>query len=80
MKATVVEIQSRKYYTTGKPNPWRMIALQFNLPLVEGGAVILRLPEHSLGIVGLMLDDEIEVTFNVDRIEPFGIEDKAGDR
>jgi hypothetical protein len=80
MKATVVEIQSRKYYTSGKPHPYRVVALQFDLPLVEGGPILLRLPEFNLGIAGLCLDDEVEVTFNVDRVEPFDIEEHAGDR
>lgn len=65
MKATVVEIQSKMYYTTTKPNPYRMIALQFNLPLVHGGPCILRLPETELGLVGVELDDILEVEFNL---------------
>jgi hypothetical protein len=71
MKATVVEIQSKMYRCDGKPKPYRLIALQFNLGLVFGGTEILRLPEDILGIVGLALDDEVEVTFDIKRVELF---------
>jgi hypothetical protein len=80
MKATVVEIQSKHYRIISKPNPFRLVTLQFNLPLVEGGPTMLRIPENHLGIVGLCLDDEIEVTFNVDRIEPLGITEDVEER
>jgi hypothetical protein len=73
MKATVVEIQSKSYRLCNKPMPYRTIALQFDLGMARGGTEILRLPEDTLGIVGLCLDDEIEVTFNVERLEPLGI-------
>jgi hypothetical protein len=71
MKATVVEIQSKMYRTLDKPHPYRLIALQFNLGLARGGTEILRLPEDCLGIVGLALDDEIEVEFIIKRPEIF---------
>ena len=63
MKATVVEIQSKQY--SGYKD--RIICLQFVFP--EYGKERLRFPECSLGIVGLALDDEVEVRFSVKRKE-----------
>ena len=71
MKATVVEIQSKQYRLAGKPQPYRLIALQFSVGAVYGNTEILRLPENMLDIVGLALDDEVEVSFNVVRKEIF---------
>ncbi len=65
MKAKVVEIQSKLYRTSTTPHPYRVIALQFDLPLVNGGPVILRLPESCLDIIGLDLDDEVIVSFDL---------------
>lgn len=67
MKAKIVEIQSRSYKMIDKPQPYRTIAIQFDLPFVQGGAQILRLPESCLGIIGIALDDEIEVRFDIKR-------------
>jgi hypothetical protein len=69
MKATVVEIQSRQYKIGVKPQPYRRIALQFDFGLARGGTEILRVPEPELGIIGLKLDDEVEVSFTFTRAE-----------
>jgi hypothetical protein len=71
MKATVVEIQSKSYRLSGKPMAYRTIALQFDLGLARGGTEIFRLPEDCLGIDALKLDDEVEVSFELKREEPF---------
>jgi len=65
MKATVVEIQSKSYRIMTSPRPYRLIALQFDLGLARGGTEIVRLPEDCLGVTGLELDDEVEVSFTI---------------
>jgi hypothetical protein len=50
-----------------KPQPYRTIALQFDLPFIQGGPQILRLPESCLSIIGIALDDEVEVSFDIKR-------------
>lgn len=59
MKATVVEIQSKSYMKHGKE---RQICLRFD---TSNGDEKLRLPESCLGIVGISLDDELDVSFSV---------------
>ena len=61
MKATVVEIQSQHYFEQG----YRTVALKFEFGPKR--SEILRLPESSLGIIGIALDDEIDVSFSIHR-------------
>lgn len=55
MKATVSAIEAKSNYTDGI----RRIVLRF-----EGTYAVVRLPENSLEIAGLKLDDEVEVSFH----------------
>ena len=63
MKATVVEIQSKSYHHDKKH---RTVCLQFDTG--DGDfSERLRIPEPMLGIVGIALDDVVDVTFSVTR-------------